>query len=149
MVVVALAEYFRVQLSPAEAWDFQAECDAGAPYYVAVCYRGTAAGHGGTPGLAFSPAAPAIVLFSDTPADAPQYVLATYAEVGAVWGLAYRRSEPAVYAAAFQKRQFPFGPGGPGAIYRVDLTTGAITLFATWSTIGPPKKIIRSFKRRE
>jgi hypothetical protein len=70
-------------------------------------------------------------LFSDTAGNSPQFVLATYADVGAVWGLAFRRSEPALYAAAVQKRQFHFGPGGPGAIYRIDLSTGDTTLFVT------------------
>ncbi len=73
---------------------------------------------------------PAILAFRDTPSDAPQYALARQRDVGTVWGLAYSPAEHAVYAAAYQKRGSFFGPGGPGAVYRVDLTTGAVTRFA-------------------
>ena len=48
-------------------------------------------------------------------------------EIGAVWGLAWRPQEQALYAAAFMKRHAGFGPYGPGAIYR--LTDSGITLF--------------------
>lgn len=45
-------------------------------------------------------------------------VLATFGQVGAVWGLAHDVSRRQVYAAALAKRHVGFGPGGSGAIYR-------------------------------
>ena len=75
--------------------------------------------------------APAVVMFSDTPANKPQFSLATLKQVGTVWGLAYRSAEPAVYAAAYHKVQLPFGPGGPGAVYRIDLGTGRVEVAFT------------------
>jgi uncharacterized protein YegL len=85
----------------------------------------------------FDANAPSVLLFSDTPADRPQYLLATVAEVGSVWGLAYRSSESSVYAAAYHKVQLPFGPGGPGAIYRLDLVTGEVTHAFSVPNAGP------------
>jgi uncharacterized protein YegL len=107
------------------AVDFTAGCINAAPWYVAACNRMIATA-GGRPSLA----APAVMLFQDTPSNTPHYVLATHAQVGSVWGMAYRSGEPAVYAAAYQKRSVFFGPSGPGAIYRVDLATGDVTTFA-------------------
>lgn len=129
VVVGALAQFVRGELSAPAEWDFGVACDGGTPYYTAVCYRGLT--RAGDLSRTYDPNAPAVVIFSDTPADSPQHVLATFADVGAVWGLAYSRSENAVYASAFQKRQFLFGPGGPGAIYRIDLTSGDVLPFAT------------------
>ncbi len=81
--------------------------------------------------------ATSVLAFRDTPADTPQYGLAYWQATGAVWGLAYSHPEKALYAAAFHKRYVSFGPGGPGAIYRISLipriarnpeTTRAITV---------------------
>jgi Mg-chelatase subunit ChlD len=68
----------------------------------------------------------AVLVFRDTGANSPHYKVATVKQVGGVYGLAYSGCENAIYAAAYQKRQMPFGPGGPGAIYRIDLGTGDI-----------------------
>ncbi len=57
-------------------------------------------------------------------------VVATYADVGTVWGLAYSPADNAVYASAFHKRQLPFGPCGPGGIYRIDLDPVRVSCFA-------------------
>ncbi len=46
--------------------------------------------------------------------------LANAVQVGATWGLAYQRHTDTLFAAAFLKRHVGFGPGGLGAIYRVD-----------------------------
>ncbi|MCC7446822.1 MAG: DUF11 domain-containing protein [Anaerolineae bacterium] len=51
--------------------------------------------------------------------------------VGSTWGIAYQGTTRAVFAASFLKRHTGFGPGGPGAIYRIDRATGAATVFAT------------------
>ncbi len=47
--------------------------------------------------------------------------------VGSVWGLAYNAATNTLYSAAFFKRHVGFGPGGPGAIYATNLTTGVTT----------------------
>jgi len=114
--------------------DLDAACAAGEPYAVGAWYRGVVRD---TSRRCWDADAASIVLFSDTPLDEPQYALASYEDVGAVWGLAYHAGERAVYAAAFHKRQLPFGPGGPGAIYRIDLADGRVGLFATVHNVGP------------
>ncbi|MEZ4684820.1 MAG: SdrD B-like domain-containing protein [Bacteroidia bacterium] len=54
--------------------------------------------------------------------------LATYAELGTNWGLAWARGTNTLYASSFMKRHTSFGPGGTGAIYQltIDPSTGAI-----------------------
>jgi hypothetical protein len=46
--------------------------------------------------------------------------LARASQIGATWGLAYEGSTKVIFAAAYMKRFAGFGPGGPGAIYRID-----------------------------
>ncbi len=62
------------------------------------------------------------------PSGAPPVPLeiATFAQTGAVWGLAYARQSKSIYAGAYTKRQTTFGPGGAGAIYRID-SSGAVS----------------------
>jgi hypothetical protein len=101
--------------------DLDTACAEGRPFLVTTCLPvGDRLG-----------SQPSVVMFRDTPADAPQYTLATMGQVGAIWGLAFSHSGHAVYAGAFRKRQLALGPGGSGAIYRIDLTTGKISTFAT------------------
>jgi len=76
--------------------DIEAACEAGEPYLVGTWYRGVVRE---TSRRACDSSAASVVLFSDTPADSPQYSLATYEDVGAVWGLAYHAGERAVFAA--------------------------------------------------
>ncbi len=75
---------------------------------------------------------PAIVAFNDTPDNRGHVVLATQRQVGAVYGLGYDGANAALYAAAYHKRGTAFGPGGIGAIYKLDLATGAL---AQWLTV--------------
>ena len=75
-------------------------------------------------------------------AAAPNPIV-TVGDVGAVWGLAYRRPTSAVdpgtiYAAAFAKRQIDYGPGGPGAIYAIDPATNTDTILTTIPNAGDP-----------
>ncbi|MEK7832369.1 MAG: SdrD B-like domain-containing protein, partial [Acidobacteriota bacterium] len=56
-------------------------------------------------------------------------------QIGTTWGLAYARSTRQVYAAAFMKRHTGFGPGGTGAIYRVNPVNGAATTYADLNAI--------------
>jgi len=43
-------------------------------------------------------------------------------QVGSTWGLGYDPQGANLYAAAFFKRHSGFGPGGPGAVYRIGVT---------------------------
>ncbi len=110
--------------------DWRTACQGEQPFHITACY----------------PIRPndlrditSVLMFRDTPADRPHVTLADQAAVGAIWGLAYSEVEGAVYAAAYHKRLVGFGPGGPGAIYRIDLGTGAVTLFATVPNAGPDR----------
>lgn len=64
-----------------------------------------------------------------------QNVEATKTQIGATFGLAYRRSTDTLYAAAFMKRHMGLGPGGTGAIYQVtsvsNTTAGTPSVFTT------------------
>ncbi len=100
-----------------------AACQTDNPYLITACYQTVYQEH---PTLDW----PAIVIFRDTPDDEPVFMAAAFSQVGTVWGLAYSESEHAVYAAAFHKRMSDFGPGGPGAIYRVDLSTRQVSELA-------------------
>jgi len=108
-------------------------CGSDNPYLVTVCY------YVPDPWISLPlrrEDLPALVAFRDSPTDLPHYRLASQAEVGSVWGLAFSDTENALFAAAFHKRSIPFGPGGPGAIYRIDLASGAVSLFATVPNVG-------------
>ena len=41
-------------------------------------------------------------------------------QIGTTWGLAHQRQSNSLFAAAFMKRHTGFGPGGTGAIYRIN-----------------------------
>ncbi len=74
---------------------------------------------------------PALLLFRDGAGDDEgatdlHQPLASLAALGDVYGLAYDAERSAVYAAAFHRGGGQFGPGGPGAIYRVDVDSGAV-----------------------
>ena len=43
-------------------------------------------------------------------------------QAGTTWGLAHQRQSNSLFAAAFMKRHTGFGPGGTGAIYRINRT---------------------------
>ena len=66
---------------------------------------------------------PALLAYRDGP---ERFVLATYDQIGATYGTAFDPRRRLIYAAAFHKRGTPFGPGGPGMIYRLDLSTGQV-----------------------
>jgi len=77
--------------------------------------------------------------------DQPNEALATKADTGAVYGIAYDRTNQRIFSAAYAKRGSAYGPGGPGGIYVTDLAgttqngndpaqyplSGTTTLFAT------------------
>ncbi len=73
-----------------------------------------------------SPNDDVIVLFNHATARgtaATKQVVASYSEVGTVWGLAWHAQTKKLYAAAFLKRHCDLSPDGLGAIYEIDLTT--------------------------
>jgi hypothetical protein len=104
-----------------DAPDLEAACLGGTPFFAAVCY----------PDLGVTDARhSSVTMFTDTPGDKPQYMLTSLRQTGALWGLAYSQHEPALYAGAFRRRSIDVGSGGIGAIYRLDLPTGKLSLFA-------------------
>jgi hypothetical protein len=118
-----------------KAPDFDQACRDGQPYFVASSLRGQASS-----GRAPDPRAASVLLFRDTARNEPQYVVATQREIGAIWGLAYRRGEPALYMSAYHKRGVPYGPDGPGAVYRFDLATGEVEPFVTVPDAGDQRR---------
>jgi Mg-chelatase subunit ChlD len=104
-----------------------AACRALAPYYTAARYRGDA-----TDGSPVRAAAALVAFAAPLDAGGAPYThsLATVAQVGAVYGLAYDAPRHQLYAAAYLKRMAWFGPGGPGQIYRMDFNTGRVTQWA-------------------
>ncbi len=69
------------------------------------------------------------------PSETP-VTLATNKEIGSVFGLEYQRATRMLYLAAYTKVYAGFGPGGPGAIYQIDPSTGGATVFATIPNAG-------------
>jgi len=53
--------------------------------------------------------------------NATEYFVADHNQIGATFGVAYSRAANSIFAAAFTKRHTAFGPGGTGAIYKIDL----------------------------
>lgn len=78
----------------------------------------------------------AILAFRDSPNNTGHIPLATARQVGAVYGLAYDEQRETLYASAFHKRGVPFGPGGPGAIYALDLRSGNTRQWVTVPSAG-------------
>lgn len=52
-------------------------------------------------------------------------------EIGSTYGLAHDPTSDSIYASSFMKRHAGFGPGGTGAIYQVDRSTGTASVLAT------------------
>lgn len=111
-------------------------CSAVSPCLVTACYRAIRSGFSED---VYEPEAASVILVPSTDGGEGGLSLATYAQVGAVWGLGYRQTDHAVYAAAYHKRQMPFGPGGPGAVYRIDLATGNVSQFVSVPNVGPDR----------
>ena len=62
-------------------------------------------------------------------------------QVGSVNGLAWRPASRSLYAAAFVKADSPIGPGGAGAIYRVDVAADGSGSAPTVAATLPPAAI--------
>ncbi|MEM8584078.1 MAG: SdrD B-like domain-containing protein [Bacteroidota bacterium] len=50
-----------------------------------------------------------------------EYPVAVHSQIGSTFGVAYSRASNSLFASAHMKRHTSFGPGGPGAIYKIDL----------------------------
>ncbi len=111
-----------------------AACAGDNPYLATTCFH--SADLFGTNHL---PSMTSVAGFNDTAEDLPNYILASQGEVGTTFGLAYSTPEHALYAAAFHKRQTRFGPGGPGAIYRIDLGALDVRQAITVPNAGPDR----------
>ncbi|MBK8540161.1 MAG: VWA domain-containing protein [Ardenticatenia bacterium] len=123
---VALATQAAPRPSTAQAPDLVSACGSLNPYVAVARF---AVPKNDRP----DPAAPSIVALQDTASDdlGAQVTLANQAKTGAVFGLAYDAPRRQLYAAAYHKRGAPFGPAGPGGIYRIDLATGAVIRWAS------------------
>jgi len=69
--------------------------------------------------------------------------LATYAQIGATWGLAYQRSTSTVFSSALAKRHSGLGPLGAGGIYAIQVnpatgTVISVSNFLDITTLGIP-----------
>ncbi|MFJ5925420.1 SdrD B-like domain-containing protein [Kitasatospora sp. NPDC092948] len=62
--------------------------------------------------------------------------ISTNGDTGNVFGIAWNRDDKRLLSSAQAKRDAPYGPGGPGAIYVTDPTTKATSLFATVPDVG-------------
>ena len=70
---------------------------------------------------------PAVLAFRHAAEGAAAPVmLASRADVGDVYGLAFDHVRSHLYAAAYHRAGGAYGPGGPGAIYRIDIRDGRI-----------------------
>ncbi|MCB0079375.1 MAG: hypothetical protein KDE47_00520, partial [Caldilineaceae bacterium] len=97
-----------------------------------------------------NPTSRAVVKFAynDSGTSPTPTTLATKAQVGSTWGLAYARTTNTIYAAAFLKRHVGMGPNGLGAIYAVDANGGTPTLFADLASLGADIGTIESNSAR-
>jgi hypothetical protein len=118
---LALVTHGRAEAQDRPVDIIRASCATFNPYFVTTNFAHVI-------GTRPVPDEPAIIAFHDTPNDdaAAQITLATQAQVGAVYGLAYDSVHLRLYAAAYNKRGTLLGPGGPGQIYEIDLATGTV-----------------------
>ena len=64
---------------------------------------------------------------------------ATEGEIGAAWGVAYKKDTKQLFESAFTKRHVGFSAGGPNAIYITNITSttaGNTTEFFNFTTVG-------------
>ncbi|GAA1951216.1 hypothetical protein GCM10009738_25860 [Kitasatospora viridis] len=63
--------------------------------------------------------------------DITATTLATNADTGTVYGLAWNKADKRLFSSAVAKRGTKYGPDGPGAVYVTDPATQKTTLFTT------------------
>ncbi len=104
---------------------FGAACQGDNPYFVTSAFA-----------MGERQDEPAVLAFQDSPRNEGHEVLARFGQVGSVYGMAYDPLRREVYAAAYHKRGAPYGPGGPGAIYRIGLDDASLETWLTVSDAG-------------
>ncbi len=62
--------------------------------------------------------------------------LATAQQVGTTFGLAYQRTNKTLFTSSFYKLYAGFGPGGPGAVYKIPITAGAPSVLVSIPNAG-------------
>lgn len=65
--------------------------------------------------------------------EAYSNTIATNGQIGSVFGLATDNINDIIYTTSFMKRHVPFGPSGPGAIYKME--DGMVTTFLNLNTL--------------
>ncbi|ALJ21357.1 SdrD B-like domain-containing protein [Microbacterium sp. No. 7] len=68
--------------------------------------------------------------------DSAPTAITTDFTLGALYGIGLDRDENEIYAGAYAKRGSDYGPGGAGAIYRVDPASGAWEQYVTVADAG-------------
>jgi hypothetical protein len=101
---------------------FESACDNGNPYLAFAKYY-----------LAPESSYLTVGALNDSPRDTFDYPnnpraisLATFEQVGTVYGLAYDWQRQHLYMASFLRLGSPYGPAGAGAVYRLDLESDVI-----------------------
>ncbi len=112
---------------------FADECATENPFFVTTRLNRPEVRAAGLIGL---DEAPALIAFRYTESIREHYVLAKHGDIGSAYGLAVSAAEPAVYVGAYLKRGSPYVAGGPGAIYRVDLVSDEVRLWAVVPGVG-------------
>jgi len=118
-----------------------ASCGTDNPWYgVAHMVPSSDRGSSGLPPAALvRTGSAAVIAFNHAGADhvAPEQLAGGGQEaLGAIYGLAYDWRRAKLYASAYYKFAAATGPAGPGAIYELDLQTGAVRPWA-WVDAGP------------
>jgi hypothetical protein len=86
----------------------------------------------GRPGAADA----AVVAFRNSTDNSGHLALASARAIGAAYGLSYHPGLETLFVAAYHKRGVPFGPAGPGGVYKVNLRTGGVETFVTVPNAG-------------
>ncbi len=75
-------------------------------------------------------------VYDGTPAATTPVALGTAAQVGAIWGIAYKHNTKDLFASAVLKRHVGLGPLGLGGIYKINTATGTVSNFLDVSALG-------------
>ncbi|MEO0040881.1 MAG: hypothetical protein RL329_329, partial [Bacteroidota bacterium] len=100
--------------------DLSQYCEA-APSLIVPCYSFGSAEGNKTDALVSFPVNNNAPSSSDGLINGSVRHLATYEQIGATFGVAYKKSTGDIFASAFVKRHSGLGPGGTGAIYKVNI----------------------------
>ncbi|MBO0933878.1 Ig-like domain-containing protein [Fibrella aquatilis] len=99
------------------------------PFYLVPCYVNgdplSATGNAGSQGSLVT------LPYSSTGNNPSEFAIATGAQIGAVFGVAYQRTARQAFTAAFVKRHSGLGPSGAGAIYLTKATDATFTNFTS------------------